>query len=114
MVFMMNMMIQEVVEERPTDIYSAIEAANDKYAIQQDFSEDPPYSPPDNGFQASQSVVEPLSLGYGAPLADPLTVYTSPTQTSSRRGKRQKGSSSSSSSSSKGGKRSKKASRGGR
>ena len=28
---MMTMtMIQEVVEERPTDIYSAIEAANDK------------------------------------------------------------------------------------
>ena len=27
----MMMTIQEVVEERPTDIYSAIEAANDKY-----------------------------------------------------------------------------------
>ena len=72
-------MIQEVVEERPTDIYSAIEAANDKYdlesvtwmaivfilhnlclvindsryvaSIQQDFSEDPPYSPPNSGFK---------------------------------------------------------------
>jgi len=80
-----------------------------RYAIQQDFSEDPPYSPPNTGFQPSQPV-EPLSLGYGAPLADPLTVYTSPSQqTSSRRGKRQKGSRSSSSSrSSKGGRRSKK------
>ena len=72
-------MSQEVVEERPTDIYSAIEAANDKYdlesvtwmaivfilhnlclvindsryvaSIQQDFSEDPPYSPPNSGFK---------------------------------------------------------------
>ena len=79
-------------------------------SIQQDFSEDPPYSPPDSGFkvrnlrknnktseahhnvlkwcqnknlmvafQPSQPVEAP-SLGYGAPLADPLTVYTSPNQ----------------------------------
>lgn len=82
---------QEVVEERPTDIYSAIEAANDKYvaSIQQDFSEDPPYSPPDSGFKPSQPVEAP-SLGYGAPLADPLTVYTSPNQVTARQ-KRQRG-----------------------